>query len=152
MIRLAAEADLARVALLEVDLFGPDAWDETALRAELDGPGRRFVVTGADDIAGYAISRSIGEVVDLQRIGVAPSGRRRGTATELLEDLLRHPGDADRMMLEVSAANPAAIGFYRDRGFAEIARRPGYYRDGTDALVLGRPLVTTGTTSGRMEP
>ena len=152
MIRLATEADLAHVAVLEAELFGPDAWDEVALRAELTGPGRRFVVAAEDVVSGYAVSRSIGDVVDLQRIGVSPSQQRSGVATSLLDDLLAHPGDADRMMLEVSAANGAAIAFYLHHGFAQVAVRARYYRDGSDALVLSRALVTAGEASGRMEP
>jgi ribosomal-protein-alanine N-acetyltransferase len=152
MIRGATEADLAAVAVLEAELFGPDCWDEGALHAELDGPGRRFVVAEADGIIGYAVSRSIGDVVDLQRVGVSPSQQRAGIATALLEDLLAHPGDADRMMLEVSAANAAAIAFYHRRGFAQIDVRPRYYRDGSDALVLSRALVRPNRGSGRMGP
>lgn len=150
MIRPATEADLAAVAALEVELFGPDAWDEVALRAELDGPGRRFVVAEAEQVVGYAVSRSIGDVVDLHRIAVSTSHQRAGIATVLLDDLLAHPGEADRMMLEVSAANAAAIAFYVRRGFAEMARRARYYRDGSDALVLSRALVTPDPGSGRM--
>ncbi|WP_310529231.1 GNAT family N-acetyltransferase [Nocardioides sp.] len=151
MIRLATEADLASVAALEVELFGADAWDAAALHAELVGPGRRFVVAAEDEVSGYGVSRSIGDVVDLQRIGVAPHHRRAGVATALLEDLLAHPGDADRMMLEVSAANHPAIGFYRHHGFSRIDVRPRYYRDGSDALVLGRVLGTADQASARME-
>lgn len=147
MIRLATGADLPVVAVLERELFGPDAWDEAALLAELDGPGRRFVVAGGEVLTGYAVSRSIGDVVDLQRIGVSPAQQRSGLATVLLEDLLAHPGDADRMMLEVSSANAAAIAFYLRRGFAELTTRPRYYRDGSDALVMSLDL-----RSGRMAP
>jgi ribosomal-protein-alanine N-acetyltransferase len=147
MIRLATEGDLADVAVLETELFGPDAWDDVALRAELDGPGRRFVVAVDEVLSGYAVSRSIGDVIDLQRIGVSPSHQRSGVATDLLDDLLAHPGEADRMMLEVSAANMAAIAFYRRNGFTELATRPRYYRDGSDALVM-----SLGLASGRMAP
>lgn len=147
MIRLATEGDLADVAVLEAELFGPDAWDDVALRAELDGPGRRFVVAVDEVLSGYAVSRSIGEVVDLQRIAVSPAHQRTGVATALLDDLLAHPGEADRMMLEVGAANVAAIAFYRRNGFAELATRPRYYRDGSDALVMSLDLG-----SGRMAP
>lgn len=152
MIRLASEADLARVLELEAELFGSDAWDDVALRAELDGRGRRFVVADGDAVTGYAVSRSVGDVVDLQRIGVAPLHQRGGVATGLLDDLLGHPGDADRMMLEVSAANDAAIAFYLRRGFTRIDVRPRYYRDGSDALVLSRALVPADRGSGRMDP
>jgi ribosomal protein S18 acetylase RimI-like enzyme len=150
MIRPATEADLAVLAVLEAELFGLDAWDEVALRTELDGPGRRFVVAGGDEAIGYAVSRSIGDVVDLQRIGVSPSRQRAGVATALLDDLLANPGDADRMMLEVSAANGAALAFYLRHGFVVIADRPRYYRDGSDALVLSRALVAGTRGSGRM--
>lgn len=147
MIRLATEGDLADVAVLETELFGPDAWDHLALRAELDGPGRRFVVAVDEVLSGYAVSRSIGDVVDLQRIGVSPAQQRSGVATALLDDLLAHPGEADRMMLEVSAANVAAIAFYLRNGFTDLATRPRYYRDGSDALVMSLDLA-----SGRMAP
>ena len=43
---------------------------------------------------------------------------------------------AVQMLLEVSAANPDALAFYAATGFVEIDRRPRYYRDGSDALVL----------------
>lgn len=151
MIRLANERDLADVAVLETELFGQDAWDVAGLRAELDGPGRRFVVAVGDEVTGYAVSRSIGEVVDLQRIGVAVPHQRQGIAAVLLKDLLAHPGEADRMMLEVSASNDSAIAFYLRHGFAEVARRARYYRDGSDALVLSRALVSATDGSARMD-
>jgi ribosomal-protein-alanine N-acetyltransferase len=43
---------------------------------------------------------------------------------------------ATRMLLEVSAGNAAALAFYAAEGFTRIDRRPRYYLDGTDALVL----------------
>jgi len=141
MIRLAIAPDLPDVAALEAELFGADAWGLTALRSELDGPGRRFVVAEAGEVLGYAVSMSLGDVVDLQRIGVRPNRQRSGVAAALLDDLLTHPGDADRMLLEVSAANRPAIAFYVRSGFTQIDVRPGYYRDGSDALVMRRALV-----------
>jgi ribosomal protein S18 acetylase RimI-like enzyme len=52
------------------------------------------------------------------------------------------------MLLEVSAANVGALGFYAAEGFGEIDRRRRYYRDGTDAVVLQRVL----DREGRMTP
>jgi len=48
---------------------------------------------------------------------------------------------ARRLLLEVSAENEVALRFYATAGFAEIDRRRRYYRDGSDALVLGRSLM-----------
>ena len=150
MIRLANADDLPALVALERELFGVDAWDDGAVRAELTGPGRRFVVT--EDLTGYAVSLTVGDVADLLRIGVAPQARRRGLAAALLDDLLLHAGDADRMLLEVSAANRDALAFYESRGFTRIHVRRRYYRDGSDALVLERSLSGGGTASGRMAP
>lgn len=153
MIRLATASDLPDLAALEADLFGVDAWDVAALRPELDGPGRRFVVAERGEVVGYAVSMSVSDVVDLQRIGVRPDRQRSGVATALLEDLVTHPGEADRMLLEVSAANRTAIAFYTRAGFSQVSVRPRYYRDGSDALVMQRALVTgTGERWGRITP
>ncbi|PUA81742.1 GNAT family N-acetyltransferase [Nocardioides currus] len=148
MIRLATATDLPSVAALEAELFGPDAWDLAALRSELEGPGRRFVVDVGDDVRAYAVSRVAGDVVDLQRIGVAPAHRRAGVATGLLEELMAHPAGADRMMLEVSAANDSAIAFYLRHGFTRIGTRRRYYRDGSDATVLSVELPAQSSTPG----
>jgi ribosomal protein S18 acetylase RimI-like enzyme len=154
VIRAATPDDLPALVDLERDAFAADAWDEVALRAELDGPGRRFVV--ADDLTGYAVSMTLGDVVDLQRIAVRPDRRRCGLATALLEDLLVHAGPADRMLLEVGERNTAAIAFYAAHGFERIGVRRRYYRDGSDALVLQRRLApapgASVTASGTMAP
>lgn len=146
-IRPATRADVPAVVALEAEVFGADAWDERAVTGELEGPGRRFVV--AEDLSGYAVSMTLGDIVDLQRIAVHPGRRRTGLATALLDDLLRHTGAADRMLLEVSERNEAAVAFYTAHGFTRIDVRPRYYRDGSDALVLHRPLTTP---SGTMTP
>ncbi|MGZ4441681.1 MAG: GNAT family N-acetyltransferase, partial [Nocardioidaceae bacterium] len=89
ILRLAAPADVLRVTALEAELFGPDAWSEASVRAELTGPGRRVVVAEADEnddgVVGYVVTALAGDVVDLQRIAVAPPYRRRGLARRLLD-------------------------------------------------------------------
>ncbi len=149
MIRLAGVSDLPTVAILEQELFGSQAWSQEELRAELDGPGRRFVVAeDGSELAGYAVSMALGDILDLQRIGVRPRQQRTGLATALLDDLLAHPCQADRMLLEVSSTNRGAIAFYAGAGFRQIDNRTRYYRDGSDALVLSRSLAGDGDGDG----
>jgi ribosomal-protein-alanine N-acetyltransferase len=153
VVRAAAPDDLAPLLSLEADAFGPDAWTEAVLAEALAGAGRRTVVAEDGEVLGYAVSRVAGDVVDLERIVVRRGARRRGVAGELLADLLAHPGGADRMLLEVSAANSAAVAFYVRHGFSQIDVRPRYYRDGTDALVLRRALLAgCGGGGGRDVP
>ena len=144
MIRPAVAGDVPALLALEAGLFGPDAWSEASLRDELEGPFRRAVVlVAAEEVLGYAVTLLAGDVVDLQRIAVRPDRQRRGLAGLLLADALAaaRAGGAERMLLEVSAANEAAVAFYAAQGFTRIDVRRRYYRDGSDALVLARPLL-----------
>ena len=135
-IRPATADDVAAVTALEREIFGVDAWSEASVTDELTGARRHAVVVEEQgQVVGYAVAMRADDVVDLQRIAVAPSHRRTGLAGRLLDAVLA-AGGADRMLLEVSTANTAALAFYAAHGLAEIDRRPRYYRDGSDALVL----------------
>ena len=140
--RPAAPDDLAALVALDAELFGPDAWSaasfEGSLAHTIVGPTGQ----GTGTLDGYAVLTVAGDVGDLQRIGVRRGARRVGLATALLDDALgsaRGQG-ADRVLVEVSEANPGARGFYAASGFGELDRRRRYYRDGTDALVLERTV------------
>jgi len=134
VIRRATADDATSIAALDATLFGTDAWSVEQVLAELTGAGRRaWLADSADDVDGYVITWDNGDVVDLQRIGVHPARQRSGLASELLEAALV---GVDRMLLEVSEHNEAALAFYRQRGFVEIDRRPRYYRDGAAAIVM----------------
>ena len=138
MIRPATLADLPALTALEQELFGVDAWNEPLLRQEIEGPGRRFLV--AEDLSGYAVTMTAGDIVDLLRIAVRPASRRSGIASRLLDEALVDTDGASRMLLEVSVRNAEALGFYVARQFSVIDVRPHYYRDGSEALVMCRWL------------
>lgn len=143
VIRPARDADLPLVAALEQELFGREAWDPSALESELDAPGRTLLVaTDGAEVVGWIALMVVGEVADLLRLGVPPSRQRQGVAGALLLralELARAAG-AQRLLLEVSEANRAARAFYAAHGLAEIDRRPRYYRDASDAVILRLPL------------
>ncbi|HQR27919.1 MAG TPA: GNAT family N-acetyltransferase, partial [Nocardioides sp.] len=114
-----------------------------ALAAELVGPGRTVLVAvGEQGPAGYAVLMVHGDVGDLLRLGVRPTERRRGLASALLAAARSRAQElgATRLLLEVSAGNQDAAAFYRAHGFTPVDRRPRYYRDGSDAVVLQLPL------------
>ncbi|MGN0064566.1 MAG: GNAT family N-acetyltransferase [Nocardioides sp.] len=144
MIRRATGQDVAGLVALEAEVFGVDAWSETSVRSEVDSPGRVFLVD-VDEVdgalRGYAVAIVSGDIADLARIAVVPSVRRTGAASALLAALLAGTGEADRMLLEVAADNSAALAFYERHGFARIDVRARYYADGSDAVVMLRPLA-----------
>lgn len=145
---------------LDAALFADEAWDLAAWQDLVATTGRRLLVAvgegrgGATPVLGYALVGMVGDFAELLRIGADPAHRRRGVATRLLaracDDARAH--GAERLLLEVSEANGGARAFYGARGFAQIDRRPGYYRDGSAALVLERALVTGAHAPERMDP
>jgi ribosomal-protein-alanine acetyltransferase len=149
-VRAAVAGDAPAIAALEARLFAGSAWSEQQVREELTGHGRRgWVVAPATGhevdgppLRGYVIMRTVGDVSDLQRIGVAPELQRAGLAARLLAAAsagVREEG-AERILLEVAEDNAPARAFYARAGFVEIDRRPRYYRHEVAALVLQKVL------------
>jgi ribosomal-protein-alanine N-acetyltransferase len=141
-VRVATASDVPAVTALEAAVFGPDAWSAASVTEELTGLRRRAWVAESERVVGYAVSARAGDLVDLQRVAVAPEHRGTGVASTLVTALLdaARADGAERVLLEVAADNGPALGLYARHGFAEIDRRPAYYRDGRDALVLALSL------------
>lgn len=90
----------------------------------------------ADEISGFILSRGAAGEEELLLIAVKPSEQGRGIGERLLHRLFHdaHARQISRVFLEMRDGNPA-LALYRKCGFAEVGRRPNYYRRGT-----GRPL------------
>jgi ribosomal-protein-alanine N-acetyltransferase len=78
---------------------------------------------------GFALSRVVVDEAEILTVAVAPSARRAGLATLLLQHHLGRlaAAGARKVFLEVAEDNVAAIRLYRRHGFDEIARRNAYY-------------------------
>lgn len=139
--------DIDPVLELEHELFPEDAWSAGMFWSELAhsrGPGatRRYVV--AEDpadgrIVGYAGLAALGELADVQTIGVTRAYTGAGLGSELLTDLLKHATafECATVLLEVRVDNTRAQKLYERFGFEPIGFRRGYYQPGNvDALVM----------------
>ena len=150
ILRRATGDDVRAIAALEASVFAGEAWSLASVVAEVSGRDRvALVVISAGELVGYAVTMTSGDVADLHRLAVRPSSRRRGLAGRLLAAATERATEdgAQRLLLEVSAENEAALRFYAAADFVEIDRRRRYYRDGSDALVLGRSLADPGRTT-----
>lgn len=83
------------------------------------------------------VARSVGPEVDLLWLAVAPGARRRGVAGRLVGAVeLWAQETGGRVRLEVRSSNAAALALYDRHGFVVVGRRPRYYGDGEDAVLL----------------
>ena len=137
--------DFAQLAVLDEAIFGERAWGERSLAQVLAANGASAAIcssAGNCKPVGFAIWRSAADECELILIGVVHSARKMGAGACLLEyvKFAANAQEAEAIFLEVSKKNDAALQFYRKVGFEEVGRRPRYYRDGADAILM-RALV-----------
>jgi [ribosomal protein S18]-alanine N-acetyltransferase len=172
-----ARADDAAVLARIDAATSTQPWSAATFRTELDRPDRSYVVAcavpgdgagagagagagdgardaaGEDDkgdgeVVGYAGLAFIAGDAHVMGIAVLPSAQGRGYGRLLLTAVCREAADADAAMtLEVRPSNAVARHLYRSLGFIEAGRRPGYYPDGEDALILWRQVADPAATS-----
>jgi [ribosomal protein S18]-alanine N-acetyltransferase len=147
LIRRAGIDDLERLRTVARACF-PDSWGETALAGALLCRGARAWLALRDEtsgsaVIGFVLARRIVDLLEIDLVGVDPDSRRGGVAARLLAQLLdveRGEGLAEAR-LELSTTNSAAAGLYASQGFVVVGRRPRYYPDGSDALLLSRSFA-----------
>ncbi|WP_297735865.1 GNAT family N-acetyltransferase [uncultured Maricaulis sp.] len=139
----------AKLAGLHRQCFA-QAWSEAEFASLLNLPGcTGWVCRDAGRFVALALFRQALDEAELLTLATHPDYRRSGHADVLLtcgEKALFDQG-VERVFLEVSTANPGALALYARTGYGEIARRPAYYRDGSDALVLEKWLRKDGQTA-----
>lgn len=138
-IREARRSDLDAVAELERISF-PVPWKREYFEAEVGAPFRRNLVARDERgrLAGFVFCAFAGGEVHINKIAVAPDARRQRLATRLMDEVFLFARDirAEEIYLEVRVSNDPARRFYEGLGFVEAGRRPRYYLDGEDALVM----------------
>ena len=131
--------DVRALASAETVCFD-DPWPESYFATELFAPGRfhRLLVDPAGALAAYLFSAW--QYLDLHILKVAtlPEHRRRGLGRTLMLLAEEHAREmaGETITLEVRNSNTAAISMYSAMGYHHVGIRPGYYADGSDAMVM----------------
>ena len=92
MIRKMDERDIARIAELETELFGKEAWNEDIIRQELAAPSRMYIVDEdreSGDICGYAGLWFDSVDAQIMTLGVSKKYQRQHRGQRLLDELCR---------------------------------------------------------------
>ena len=80
-----------------------------------------------------------GEIIE---VAVLPDCRRYGYATSLIDSFINFLVKREYLYLEVRKDNIKAIELYKKIGFEQYNIRKGYYRDGVDALLFRKKLIS----------
>ena len=133
------ESHVSQIAALEKICFS-EPWSENSIASELTNPLSVWLVAEIDGaLVGYIGSQSVLGESDVMNVAVSPDYRRRGIGEALvlaLVEELKKQGN-HCLSLEVRLSNAPARSLYEKLGFAEVGRRPNYYRNPKeDALIL----------------
>lgn len=124
------------LAKLEMACFPDDAWSSSTIEALLRASIRYgFVIEKDEQLIGYVLLTCFEGEAEIERIGIVPSCRGRHYGRILLEQVFKML-DVRRCVLEVNAQNISAAKMYRSCGFSLFGKRPAYYHDGSDALMM----------------
>ena len=142
--------DCAQVAALEAQAFSAMphvAWTRQMFEDELVLPSRSWwVAHDRGEVIGFAGGQLCGDDFEISDIAVADGRRREGIATRLLARLAYDAQmlNALTISLEVDVDNAPARALYGKLGFEQTGRRPNYYGQGHDALIMAAklPLLT----------
>ncbi|QXQ12197.1 ribosomal protein S18-alanine N-acetyltransferase [Paeniglutamicibacter sp. Y32M11] len=144
--RAMVPADVPEVWELEKELFPTDAWPLEMFYDELAQHDTRtyWVVSDGTRIIAYAGMMCVLPLADVQTIAVRPEAEGRGIGSHLLRLMITGASNANAtdLLLEVREDNPRAQGLYARHGFEAIHRRKGYYREGVDAIIMRKVLIT----------
>lgn len=149
--RIADAEELARLHRDAMAPLGQRGWNRSEIAALAGGRGGFALVVDEGDrepteLLGFVLARTVAEEAEVLTLAVAPAAQRRGIGRSLLEKAAVEAtaAGAQRLLLEVSVDNIAAIELYGRAGFVGLGVRRGYYGrcDGgrVDALVLARQL------------
>jgi len=120
-----------------------EPWSEKAMAELLVLPGvLGWLVADEKGPQGFVLARTAADEAEILTILVLPPYRRHGLARRLLDrviDNVKVQG-VTKLYLEVASSNGAAQMLYTQMEFAEVGRRPRYYANGGDALLLARSL------------
>ncbi len=111
-------------------------WNRDLLKQELEiGQGLGLRADGFGLVA-FVLFRLYDSHREITVLATHPDRQRRGDMRFLLSYTLERRSPSERIWLEAHALNSAALALYLNLGFTEVGRRPKYYRDGGDAVLL----------------
>ncbi|MBI5209562.1 MAG: ribosomal protein S18-alanine N-acetyltransferase [Elusimicrobia bacterium] len=141
--RLAREADLDELVLIERGCPGAPQWSRAQLERGLRSARARLLVLEEEGrLLAFAEVAVAPPDAELTTIVVRRSEQGRGLGRAMLGRVVEEAlaAGCERLSLEVGQANAPAAALYASAGFKAVGRRPRYYDDGSDAVLMDLAL------------
>jgi ribosomal-protein-alanine N-acetyltransferase len=141
MIRFACGDDLALIIEAEKQCFSGDPWGDNTVASMITDENVGFALYFPDDdekmLAAYLVYSKTNPI-ELYKIAVLPSQRKKGLGTFLMNTLISVAAESEekRIVLEVREGNTAAISLYEKFGFKRDCIRKSYYKNPTENAIL----------------
>ena len=137
-------ADVDAIAAVERRCF-PTPWSLASCAIELSAAGGGGYVTTCGPegtIAGYLFYRVIVDEMHIMKVATDHPWRNRRIALALLGKAVSLAGRKGlrQVCLEVRASNIPAINLYKKCGFELSGRRPGYYDNREEAVLMTKNI------------
>ena len=115
-------------------------WDKAAWQETLAQPACKVWMAELDGkLAGFLALRGAADQYEIVNLAVEAACRRQGIGLRLVQHALAQLPGGD-VTLEVSIKNMPAISLYEKAGFVCRGVRKQFYKDGSDAQVMGKRL------------
>lgn len=140
--RLANIRDIPALIEIERASFGTP-WTPGEIEEEIDKPLARFwVADGEGGLVAFGIQWFVVGEAQLANIAVHPDFRGQGLGKKMMGRLIEDARSEgmEKMTLEVRTGNTAAHALYLQLGFVETCRRPRFYENQDEAILMERNL------------
>ena len=118
-------------------------WNAEVLSKELENPLSTYIVAISDNkVVGYAGLWQPCDEAHITNIVTKLDKRGNKIATKMLEELIEIAKNKDLncVTLEVNVHNEIAIKLYEKYNFKEVGRRPKYYNNIDDAIIMTKEI------------
>ena len=118
----------------------PSPWSLNALQSEIENPiSHIWVFEREEALSGYICFWMFDKEAQLLSLAVHPRDRGKGLGHYLLKKMIETAVSkrVQYIWLEVRPSNLAGKRLYQKLGFEEVHRRPRYYSNTEDAIVMG---------------
>ena len=120
-------------------------WNAEVLKKELENPLSTYIVAISSDnqVVGYAgLWQPTEDEIHITNIVTRLDKRGNKVATKMLEELIKLAKQKclKCVTLEVNVHNQIAINLYKKYDFKEVGKRPKYYNNTDDALIMTKEI------------